>query len=245
MQLEKQEIAQLYNFIHTANMTGIESVVVKDESLGLASGINESVCIIARSNIPKIKQPLGISKIALLKKRIDLLMSSGQDVIIDLKESPRGEISQIEMQVNKTKTQYRCSATSTIKAPKNISDGGYLGKFVFTKEQMPMILASIKVMESETIMLILKDDGTILFETADTNDKFTIELNDKLERDDSCDGDETGVFLFKGSLFNSLLKAAIGDSSSLEVALGISGTLQFILNGCEIYMLAHTTGEEE
>lgn len=242
MKLSQKEITQLYNIIHTATLGGIEALVFQETSIGIVSGINlGSVAIIARDDLPVFHQKMGLTRITSLKKRLDLLINE-KELTVEAKESERGEIAQLEFVAGKAKTQYRCTGTVLIKGPKEVNDGALIGRMTISKDQLAMIFNAIKVMGAAQMILIIKEDGTVIFEVTDSNDKFTVELDTPVDRSDAEEV-ESGVYYYQSAIFSNLLKAAIGGGESISMNIGISGTIQFPLNNCEMSLFAQIDGE--
>lgn len=241
MKLTKEEARQFYNFVSTAVQGGVEAVVFQSKEHQAASGMAKDRCaIIARKNIPALPQKMGLTRLSMLKKRMDLLISDDK-FEMSVKESDRGEIVQLEFQAGKAKTQYRCSAVVAIDAPAEVSDGGVLGILTVNKEELAMVLSSAKAMSAAQVILIIKADGTSAFEVTDANDRFNVELEKPVERVDDEDS-ESAVFYYEEKNFSTLLRAALSSSDSISLAVGISGTLQFDLNDCEVGMFAQIEG---
>lgn len=242
MKLTKEEAKQFYNFISTAVQGGVDAVVFQSKEHQVASGINEgATAIIAREGVPGLPQKMGLTRLPMLKKRLDLLVNN-DEFEISLKESERGEIVMIEMQAGKTKTQYRCSAAAAISSPAEISDGGVLGILTVNKDELSMVLNGIKAMSATQIILIVKSDGVCSFECTDANDKFNVELNNPVERVDGDEDADSAVFYYETGIFEKLLRSAIGVGDKVALAVGISGTLQFDLNACEMSIFAQIEG---
>lgn len=238
MKLTKEEATNFYRILNTAAIGGIDAVVFQASNIGVASGMREGSCaIISRINVPPLPQKMGLTRLPTLKKRLDLLIGS-EDFSISPKESERGEIVQLEMQAGKTKTQYRCTASAAIKAPAQIGDGVFIGILTVNKEELAMILNGIKAMSAEQVVLVIKQDGTVFFEATDSNDKFTVELEKQIEREEG----DSAVFYYKTDIFDKLLRAAIGGDESLSIAVEETGILQFGLNDCEMSIFAQIDG---
>lgn len=238
MKLTKEEAGSFYRILNTANIGGIENLVFQNKDIGVASGMREGSCaIIARINVPPLPQKMGISRIPILKKRLDLLIDHNEFQITP-KESERGEIVQLDMQAGKTKTQYRCTAAVAIKAPAQIGEGQFIGILTVNKSELGMILNGIKAMGADQVILVIKQDGTVFFESSDANDKFTIELEKPIEREDG----DSAVFYYKTDIFDKLLRAALGTEESLSIAVEETGILQFGLNDCEMSIFAQIDG---
>jgi hypothetical protein len=243
MKLTQKEATRFYEIINTAVLAGIESIVFQDKTHKAASSRSETCAIITRNEVPEFPQKMGLTRLPVLKKRLDLLINDSS-FTIDVKESERGEITQLEMSAGKSKTQYRCTSSANIKAPAAVSDGGMTGLITITKEELGMVLNSAKAMGAEELVLIVKADGTTIFEVTDSNDKFSVEIAKPIERLDDEEHD-SAVFYYKPDIFSSILRASIGSSDSVTFAVGVSGTIQLEINNCEMSIFAQIDGGNE
>lgn len=240
MKLTQQEVAGFSNIVSTAASAGIEQIVFQNKDIGAASGIRDGSCaIIARKNVPALTQKMGLVRLQSLKKQLDLLQ--GASLEITAKESERGEIVQLEMVAGKAKTQYRCSAATHIKAPSDISDGEALGILTVNKEELTMILNGARAVGGEKICLVARSGGPTYFESTDGTNKFTVELDKKIELVD--EDNDSAVFYYETGIFSNLLRSAIGSRDSLDITVGTSGTIQFELNECEMSIFAQIEGD--
>lgn len=241
MKLSKEEASQLRNIINTAAMAGIDGIVFQDKSIRVASGLKGGSCaIIARTGVPALEQKMGITRIPIFKKRLELL-ADAPNLEINTKESDRGEVTLIDISAGKAKTNYRCTASALIRAPGGVDDGGVFGSIVMSKDELNLLISGIRTMGAPRVVLILSPSGAATFEATDGNDKFTVELEAPVERDE--DNSNSSVFYYDSNIFSSLLKASIGNDDSISVAVGISGTIQFNLNNCEMSIFAQVDGE--
>lgn len=240
MKLTQQEVSAFSNIVSTAASAGIEQIVFQNKEHQVASGIRDGSCaIIARKNVPGLSQKMGLVRLPSLKKQLDLLQ--GANLEITAKESERGEIVQLEMVAGKTKTQYRCSAAAHIKAPSDISDGEVLGILTVNKEELTMIMNGARAVNGEKICFVARSGGPTYFEASDGTNKFTVELEKKIELVD--EDNDSAVFYYETGIFSSLLRAAIGSRDSLDITVGVSGTIQFELNECEMSIFAQIEGD--
>jgi hypothetical protein len=240
MKLTEKEASQFYNIISTCVQAGIEEIVFQDKTICAASAMRLGYCgIIVRNEVPPLPQKMGLTRLSTLKKRLDLLV--GNNLEITPKESERGEIVQLGMVAGKTKTQYRCTSSITLKAPSEISDGGLTGLMTIKKEELSMVLSAIRAFGAKEVIMIIKAEGTVTFEVTDSTDRFSVELEAPIDRV-SEDAPNSAVFYYVPDIFSNLLRAAIGTSDSLSAAVGISGTIQFELNNCEMSLFAQIDG---
>jgi hypothetical protein len=243
MKLSKNEAIQLRNIVNTAVMGGIETLVFQAKSIGVASGMRQGSCaIIARKDVPQLEQKMCITRLSTFRRRLDLLADS-DSFEINTKESERGEITQVDISAGKAKTNYRCTSSALVKVPANVDDGGTIGLVTMTKEELALVINGIKTMSAPRVMLILKSDGQVAFESSDENDRFTVELEASIVTADEEATKQSSVFYYDSKVFESLLKASIGSASTLAFTVGIGGTIQFELNNCEMSIFAQIDGE--
>ncbi len=237
MKLSRADAVNLNNLLATAAIAGIESIVIDN---GFASGYtNQKTIFVSNSEeIPKLTQKIGLGRINHLRSRLDLV-ASNSDMYIDAKESDRGEISMLELISGKTKIQYRCMATSLIKAPKGSGDDGW--RIVnINKTQSQLILNSVKVMGAKDLTLIIKKEGTIIFQISDAiHDQMTVELDNLIENIEEVDPNDVQsvIYKYETDVLLPLLRAAQTNDGEISFLVGAEGTVHLILNDHSIYVL--------
>lgn len=241
MKLTRADAVNLNNLLATIALGGIDSIVIDN---GLASGLNnKNAVFISDVDIPSFGQKIGLSRLNLLRQRLDLLVNNS-DVTIDAKESERGEITQLEIVAGKTKVQFRCTATALIKAPKKLNDEP-VGLVTVNKEELHLILSSVKVMGAKQITLSIKKDGVVIFDTSDTNnDRMTVELNTKVERLGDVDEDDLEIIVhyYNTDILSTLLRAASTDDG-VSFTVAEAGTINLLVNGHSMYVFSQIDGD--
>jgi len=242
MKLSRADAVNLNNLLSTVALGGIDAIVIDS---GLASGLNgKNAVFISDNDIPSFGQKIGLSRLNLLRQRLDLLVND-PSVTIDAKESERGEIVQLEIVAGKTKVQFRCTSTALIKAPKKLNDEP-IAKIDVKKEQLKLILDSIKVMGAKQITLSIKKDGKVFFDTADSNnDRMTIELDDKVVRLEKVDEDdlETIVHYYNTDILSTLFRASQTDDG-VSFTVGGAGTINLRVHGHPMYVFSQIDGDD-
>ena len=243
MKLSKQDVSRLHTILQTAALGGIEAICFKEEDLfKFASGLNKgSTCALITTEIPALSQKLGLNRVNILKSRLDLLINH-PDLSIDAKEHERGEISQLEITAGKAKMSYRASASSMIKAPREIEDP-MIGLCTIKKEQWDLIVGAIRSMSAKQVCLILKQDGQVIFEAADesTTDRFSVVLDDPLEAPDGLE--ESMVHYLPSDMLVTIARAAMTEDK-LCFSVGVGGTVKMIVNNCEMSIFAQVNSED-
>lgn len=243
MKLSRSDVTRLQTILQTASLAKIEAICFKEEDLfKFASGLNKaSTCAMITTNLPTLPQKLGLNRVNILKSRLDLLINH-PDLCIDAKEHERGEISQLEIVAGKAKMTYRASATSMIKAPREIEDP-LVGLCTIKKDQWDLIAGAISSMKAENVCMILKQDGQVIFEAADesTTDRFSVVLDDLLEAPDGIE--ESMVHYLPSDIFTTIARHAMIDDV-LAFSVGIGGTVKMIVNDCEMSIFAQVNTED-
>lgn len=234
MKLSRADATHLNNLLTTAALGGVESIVLDG---GFASGLNsKNAMFITQTDVPALPQKMGISRLSVLRQRLELLVTD-PDVTIDAKESDRGEIVQLEIAAGKSKIQFRCTNTALIKAPKQLNDDT-LCKLTIDKDQLQLILNSIKVMGAKQISISLKDTGVATFITADTNnDRMSVELDKPIEWIIDEDDVESQVHVFNTDILSTMLRHGSTDDG-ITFSIGCSGTITIQLNGHNMYIFS-------
>jgi hypothetical protein len=244
MKLSRADAVNLNNLLSTVALGGIDAIVIEN---GLASGLNnKNAVFISDVDVPSFGQKIGLSRLNLLRQRLDLLVNN-PDITIDAKESDRGEITQLEIVAGKTKVQFRCTSTALIKAPKKLNDEA-VALISVKKEQLQLILNSVKVMGAKQITLSIKKDGKVFFDTADSNnDRMTIELDDLVERvgDGLVDEDEleTIVHYYNTDILSTLFRTAATEDG-VSFTVGGAGTINLLVHGHSMYVFSQIDGDD-
>lgn len=241
MKLTATDTAHLLNVLKTCSVGGIESIIIED---GFVRGANpdKTFAIISNHEIPKFPQKIGISRINSLKSRIDLF-SNNPNTVIEAKESERGEISSIEISAGRNKAQFRCTSTMLIKAPKSINDEEVHG-IIMNKEELKIILNSLKVMGAKTVQLIIKKDGIVTVGVADeSNDLFLATLETPAVLKDGKESDSV-VHYYHANIFHSVIRT-VAEAEVAGFIVGESGTLRTKIDGHDVIVLPKINDDTE
>jgi hypothetical protein len=229
------DVTNLTNILSICNLVNIEAIVIDNKKL---SGMNNdrSCAIIVSENIPELPEgiKLGISKLNVLRQRIDLFKQDPQ-LFIEVDEKANGEISVLKLKGAKASSQYRATSPSTIKYPTEISDIE-IKKIFISKEQAQMILSASKTMGSKKIIVNVKKNNDVVIELSDkVNDLFTISLDQKAE--DLGESSTSNVSYYFEDVFSPLLRAATTDVDVISLII-CEASARIIVGGYEITILA-------
>lgn len=240
MKLARADVVNLNNILLTAGLAGIESIVIDG---GLASGLNhKNAAFISNLDVPVVNQKIGISRLGILRQRLDLL-TGNPDVYIDAKESERGEISQLEIVAGKTKLQFRCTSSALIKAPKAVNDPPVAIVSV-SKDELQLFFGGIRALSTKQVSLAIKKTGEAIFSMRDaTNDLMTIELTKPVEWLMDQEDVESVVHYFNTDILSTLLRASQTDDG-IAFSVGSAGTINLLVHGHPMYIFSQIDGEE-
>jgi hypothetical protein len=240
MKLTSSDISGLSGILNVCALGGIDTVVV---DAGYVRGCNASktFVIISQHNVPKLPQPIGLSRLPALKQRLELF--SDPATIIDAKESDRGEISSLEISMGRNKAQFRCSSTALIKAPKVINDLESIKIFV-NKDEMKIVLNAIKVMGAKKVQLVIKKDKTVSFSLSDdTNDAFVSEISTKAEH--LGDNSDSVIHYYRAEIFAPIIRAGSEGLDTFVFTVGELGSLRLTVNGHTVTIMPSINDDEE
>lgn len=239
MKLTSQDIESLNAILATCSVGSIESIIIEE---GFVRGVNEArtFVIISDYNIPKLSQKIGLSRLSALRQRLQLFANS-PSVIIDAKESERGEISSLDISAGRNKVQYRCTSTMLIKAPKTINDD-FTHCIFINKDELSLIVNAVKIMGGKTVQIVTKKDGTVSVICSDsTNDAFNsvLETPAKFEQDNQ----DSVVHYYHADIFTAALRAT--DSDTVVARIGAAGTMTVKVNGHDVVIMPKVNDDAE
>ncbi len=243
MKLSSEEISKLKSLLVTCSSMGIDSVVIID---GVARGINDdkTTVLISKESIPNFGKKIGLSNLSTLMARL-AIFNGKNDIVIDAKESDRGEISSLEASSGRSKFQFRCTSTMLLdgKIPKAVNDSAASNIFI-TKEEAKTILDAVRVMGAKKICLVKNADRRVELSVADSNnDTFKVSVETPSE---DLGDEDTHVIFYPTDVFTSALKSSAGDIT--QMTLGARGTLTVSVNSHPIILLPQvgdSEGDEE
>ena len=241
MKLTSKDTANLSNIIAVCAIGSIDAVIIDD---GIIRGANaEKTCaIISKVDVPEFKQKIGLARLSQLRQRLDLF-SNDSSMVIDAKESDRGEISSLEISAGRNKAQFRCTSTMLIKAPMSINDEEACRIFL-EKEEAQMILNAVKVMGTKKVQLTIKKDRSVIFTLPDTtNDAFTTVLKTPSERLGEDEMDSV-VHYYPSDIFSSIMRSKL-DTSPITFDVGVIGTIRTTVSGHVLVMLPQINEDAE
>jgi hypothetical protein len=176
---------------------------------------------------------LGISRLREFRKRLELFTS---EFSIETKDTPKHDVSAIEMKSSKASLSYRATGVNTIKYPKDIDDE-IVKTVSITKEEALLILSAGKAMGAENISFTFKKKGVVVVEFADVvQDSFNLTLENPFE--EIAEGD-SNVSIFVFPVFADLLRVNLSEFEAVSIRIGNSSAL-IAVNGYDIRLISQT-----
>ena len=231
MKLSTTDTENLEKILNTCLLFDIDSIIIENGSFrGMTP--SKTCAIISDVDVPKLSQPLGISRLKSLQGRLSIFKAL-KDTVIEAKESERGEISSLSISAGRNKVQFRCTSSMLIKAPKQINDDVF-GTVKFSSDECKMILNAIKVMDTKQVIFAAKANKSVSIEALDANnDPFKIDIEAPIDHDH----DRSIVTYYNPSVIKPILEKAFSDEKILEVIIGENGTFVAIVNDHPVTIL--------
>jgi hypothetical protein len=237
MNFSTSQVTELRSALSVCKAVGIESVVVAD---GKIMGANDkrTLAIIAECPIVKAGDPkIGIGRISELSKRIELF---DDELVIDAKEGQRGDFVQLTLQRNRTKAQYRCTATSMIPHPKENEDPAQ-AVIALSKDDATSLVKAIKTFGAETALMKIASSGDVHIECADsTNDQFSTVLPQPAS---FVNEPSNVLFTYSAANITTVLAVAAADlqNENLELVVGENGSVTLLVKGRTIVLIPNAS----
>lgn len=238
MKLSPTDTAHLKDILTICSITGIDSIII-DEGVVRGMSPTKTCAMVSRVDVPRLSQKMGLARLSALRSRLDLFTS--KEVVVDAKETERGEISQLEISASKSKVQFRCTSSALIKAPLSINDVHAFNIFM-NKDEVKSILDAVRVMGAKKMILSISK-GTVSFKISDeSNDVFSLELSTPAE----LIGDEgSAVITYSTQVLPAVMKFAAQDVDLITMKVAEKGTATLQLLNRDVAVLPDFNNEEE
>jgi ATP-dependent Clp protease adapter protein ClpS len=239
MKLSTDDIKSLKEILEVCSVAGIDSIIIDD---GKVRGANESktCAIISSVDVPRLSQKMGINGCSTLRTRLELFTS--KDVTMQVVETERGEISNIDISSARTKVKHRCTSTALIKAPAGINDEEFCKVFI-TKDEVQTVLSAARVMSAKKICLTIVGSAATISMTDESSNSFKIELETPISVTEKSDDDMN--VSYSTSTFTSVFKAASSAADTLAIKIGQRGTCTLPVIRREVVLLPQINEEDD
>jgi hypothetical protein len=242
LKLTTEAVAALDTLLQTASAVGIEKLIIGN---GLFRGVDEkkTVAVVTDKGVPGLDgKSMTINRIKQLLQRINLAKAQGALVIEATVAANGVDISLVDIQGGKSKSQFRCASLEAVKGvPKGMSDPAVWAIKINSKI-VSLIAQADASMSSTGITLASKDGVTVSVEMVDTvhKDVCAIELDDPA----AWVGNGTAATSFCNKYTTkallALLREASKDGDVIELKLGNGGLLMIDVAGIGFCTLPHT-----
>ncbi len=241
MKLNTDSIKNLDLLLQTTIIAGIEKMIISDNQV---RGIDEkqTTVIISKENVPDFgKLNVGMNRINNLMSRLNLVKLTGE-YEIDVISSKNGiDVSHLQLTSKDTSVQYRCASVEAIKnIPKAINDK-IQWLIEIPGKTVGLVSMAVSAMSSDNLTISAKKDGSIYFESMDTNnDIFSTKFAEKAiwvpEEDEPTL--KTFSFNYPVKTVLSLFKAATNNGiNSVNIMIGEKGILTIVVNGYDFFIV--------
>jgi hypothetical protein len=231
MKLDANSIAYIQNVSRTAQMVGIDNVIIEP---GIVRGIHDdkTVVLVHNKDVPEMSfGSIGINRISTFLSRIDIVKTREHVAIEATIDEDKGFARSLIMKGEGVKIDYRCANPATIQAPKQIND---VLKYaiVLTPEAIMLLQKGQSAMEADSVNIQTDKDGVVFFVLSDINsDEMKFKIADSAEKLDK----DTKPFSHRYPL--KVLLTLFKHDPSATFSIGGKGILQIMINGLNIYVL--------
>lgn len=243
MKLTKASIAHLDTLLQTANIAGIEKMIIAEKTI---RGIDEkqTTVIISKENVPDFGKTIkvGMNRLSNLMSRINLVKSTG-DYEVEAVISKNGvDVSHLQLTSANTSVQYRCASVEAIKSvPKAINDKLHWLVEIPGKT-VGLASMAISAMSADNLIITAKKDGSVYFEAIDTNnDVFSTKFADEaswIPEEDEEPASKSFSYNYPVKTVLPLFKAASNNgANAVNVMIGEKGILTVIVNGYDFFVV--------
>jgi hypothetical protein len=232
MNFSDNDVAQLRAILTLCKTVGIDSVVLSGGKV-MGAAASKKLAIIAQSGLEQLDTatPVGIGRLAELEKRLAIF---GEKVSISGETGKSGEMMRLTLAAGKSKAQFRCSATSMIKHPKENADVP-LAVVTMSKAEVAQLTKAAKTFGAETIIFKISSAGDVHIECVDsTNDQFTTGTEKPAEFVDEADN---VLFTYLVSYLTTVLDVGTKDAESIDLVFGHAGSITALVRGYSLMIM--------
>lgn len=242
MKLNAASIGYLDTLLQTANIAGIEKMIISE---GQIRGIDEkqTTVIISKENVPEFgKLNVGMNRLGNLMSRLNLVKSTGEYEVDAVPSKNGTDVSHINLSSKDTSVQYRCASIEAIKSvPKAINDK-LQWLIEIPGKTVGLASMAISAMAADNLIITAKKDGAVYFEAIDTNnDTFSTKFAEEaswIPEKEPVPASKSFSYNYPVKTVLPLLKAASNNgANSVNVMIGEKGILTVIVNGYDFFVV--------
>ena len=234
MNLSKETVEYIQKIVDTAQLVGIDEVVVEADSIR-AVDENRTVVICHGDGLPNFEfGAIGLSRLSTFKSR--LAIAEGQDGFkVEAETRDDDSVMSLKFKGKGTKIDYLCGRPSNIKAPRAVNEQ-FLTKFTLNETAVKMISKGQNAMGgADTVTFICDDNGEVKFEIVDTINKDVFEfVLDTVA--DGIDGEKDIAFVHRYPI-KTLLAICKDESIDRMLYVGKKGILKAVVNNITVFVI--------
>lgn len=238
MNFSDTDVEQLRSILTLCKTVGIDSIVLANGKVMGAASSKKLAVISPSTLVPEGQPAIGIGRLVDLEKRLALFSDK---VSISGETGRSGEMMRLTMSAGRTKAQFRCSATTMIKHPKENADVR-LVTVTMTKTEVAHLVAAAKTFGAETIMFKISSAGDVHIECVDsTNDQFSTDTEAKAEFEDEG---ESVLFTYLVSYLATVLTVGTRDAESIDLVFGQAGSITVLIKGYSLMIMPNINEDD-
>ena len=232
MKLDTETISYMQNIVNTANMVGIDSIIIEPN---LIRAIDENRCVVLHQTEDVEDLPfgsIGLNRISVFTSRLDIAKTQ-EKFAVEAVEGDNDYAKSITMKGKGMKIDYRCANPSSIRAPKVIHDTMKYRVDLNADAVLLLQKGQTAMGAPETVTIISNKDG-VAFELVDvnSNDVFSHTFADKVQ---ALNGTTNMTFAHRYPVKVLLTLFKNDPEGSFDV--GEKGILHIEVNGLGVYVL--------
>lgn len=232
MTFTEADVEKLRAILTLCKTVGIDSCVIsKGKVMGMSSSRKMAIISMTDMSIPPDRADIGIGRLVELEKRLGIF---SETVSITGEVGKSGEISRLTLQSGRSKAQFRCTATSLIKHPKENADAPF-AVVSMSKAEVAQFVKGARTFGAENILFKISAKGEVHIECVDSaNDQFTSTTEKPAE---FIDEPEATLFTYTASYLTTVMDVATKDADSIDLVFGQSGSITALVRGYTLLIM--------
>ncbi|MBT9138803.1 MAG: hypothetical protein DDT31_01380 [Syntrophomonadaceae bacterium] len=226
MNFSPKDVETLRSILTLCKTVGVDSIVLSGGKV-MGAAASKKLAIITDTCFEQLGviTPVGIGRLAELERRLTIFNDS---VSISGETGKSGEMTRLTLSSGRSKAQFRCTATSMIKHPKENTDVP-LVVVTMTKAEVQQLVKAVKTFTAETIIFKISPAGDVHIECVDsTNDQFTTGTEKAAE---FIDETTSAFFTYLASYLTTVLDVGTREADSIDLIFGHAGSITALVKG--------------
>jgi len=236
MQLDTKTINYIKNVVKTAQLVGIENIIIER---GKVRAIDEhkTVVMFHDTDVPNFDfESIGLTRISIFLSRLSLVDGGDNFKVEVVTKEGTNQVISLAMKANGIKVDYRCANTATIIAPKGKND--VLKYRIMLNPESVLLLqkaqAAMPQASSHEVVTISSNVQGVFFELSDvTNDVFSLKVGSTVQ----CLVDDNSSLIFTHRYPIKTLLALFKQNPEGFFDIGQKGMLNMVVNDLNVYVI--------